>query len=455
MDANGSVYKRCGCRQEGSNRKLGPGCPKLSKPGHGSWYIALDVPSACGGRERIRRGGYPTRASARQALIELRGTERPGAGIVTVETWLNRWLDNSVRLRESTRCSYTQLCRNHLIPYLGRVPLRDLTGQQISGMLESVRRFSAASKRPVSDGTIARIFATLRAALNAAVRQGLIEHNPARLVEQARARRPHAVVWTEARINQYLLDGQRPPVAVWTATQTAHFLHTIREHRLYAAYHLIALRGLRRGEAAGLRWCDVDLDGQVLTIRQQIQRVGGHLAQCPTKTESSCRTIALDRTTTAVLRRHHARQQAEAATYGTTPSGYVFTNQRGAPLNPDRLTRLLYELTAAAGLPPVRLHDLRHGAASLALQAGADLKVVQDQLGHSSVVITADTYVSVLPDVARQAAEDTATLILQTGRLIPGTNRPRRPQRTTKPRKTRPRGTTGTPPRRGRTAATA
>ena len=294
----------------------------------------------------------------------------------------------------------------------------------------------------MSDGTIARIYATLRAALNVAVRQGLIEHNPARLVEQARARRPHAVVWTEARINQYLLDGQRPPVAVWTAAQTAHFLHAIREHRLYVAYHLIALRGRRHGEAAGLRWCNVDLDGQALTVRQQIQRVGGHLAQCPTKTESFCRTI------TAVLRRHHARQLAEAATYGTTPSGYVFTNQRGAPLNPDRLTRLLCELTALAGLPPVLLHDLRHGAASLALQAGADLKVVQDQLGHSSIVITADTYVSVLPDVARQAAEDTATLILQAGRLIPGTNRPRRPQRSTKPRKTRPRGTTVTSPRR-------
>lgn len=82
--------------------------------------------------------------------------------------------------------------------------------------------------------------------------------------------------------------------------------------------------------------------------------------------------------------------------------------------------------------------EAAYGAASLALQAGADLKVAQDQLGHSSIVITADTYVSVLPDVARHAAEDTAALILQAGRLIPGTSRPRRPQRSTKPRKTKP-----------------
>lgn len=108
--------------------------------------------------------------------------------------------------------------------------------------------------------------------------------------------------------------------------------------------------------------------------------------------------------------------------------------QQGGPLNPDFLTRLLYDLIRASGLPPVRLHDLRHGAASLALQAGVDLKVVQDQLGHSSIVITADTYVSVLPEVARQAAENTATLILQAGRLVPGTNRPRRPERLGTPR---------------------
>lgn len=90
MKANGSVYKRCGCREAISARKLGPRCPKLSRPGHGSWYIALDVPSARGGRERIRRGGYPTRVAAEQALADLRATDRPGNGIVTVETWLNR-----------------------------------------------------------------------------------------------------------------------------------------------------------------------------------------------------------------------------------------------------------------------------------------------------------------------------------------------------------------------------
>jgi hypothetical protein len=99
----------------------------------------------------------------------------------------------------------------------------------------------------------------------------------------------------------------------------------------------------------------------------------------------------------------------------------------GDPMAPDRLSRYFRQLSAAAGLPPIRLHDLRHGAASLALAAGTDLKVVQDMLGHSSIVLTADTYTSVLPEVARQAAEDTAALIIAAGCLIPGTQRRRRP----------------------------
>jgi hypothetical protein len=90
----------------------------------------------------------------------------------------------------------------------------------------------------------------------------------------------------------------------------------------------------------------------------------------------------------------------------------VFTNTRGDPIKPDRLGELFHRLVRDADLPPIRLHDLRHGAASLSLAAGNDLKTVQTMLGHSSIVLTADTYTSVLPDLAHHAAEATARLIL-------------------------------------------
>jgi integrase len=135
-----------------------------------------------------------------------------------------------------------------------------------------------------------------------------------------------------------------------------------------------------------------------------IRRSAGDL---PAQTPHSIRVIAPDHTTIAALRAHRSQQQAEAATYGPgyRASGFVFTNLNGDPMAPDRLTRTFRKLTAQAGLPPVRLHDLRHGAATLALAAGVDLRVVQDMLGHSSIVLTADTYTSVLPAVAHTAAE--------------------------------------------------
>jgi integrase len=239
------------------------------------------------------------------------------------------------------------------------------------------------------------------------------------------------VVWSAYRIEQWRRTGERPAVAVWTAQLTARFLASIKDHRLYAVYHLIALRGLRRGEAAGLRWCDIDLDGKTAVITQQLQQYDGRLAICPlTKTAHSSRVIALDHTTVAALRAHHDRQRAEAGAYGPgyRTSGFVFTNLNGDPMAPDRLTRTFKKLAAEAGLPPVRLHDLRHGAATLALAAGVDLRVVQDMLGHSSIVLTADTYTSVLPAVAPSAAEKVATLIIQAGCLVPGTRRHRRRQ---------------------------
>jgi integrase len=133
----------------------------------------------------------------------------------------------------------------------------------------------------------------------------------------------------------------------------------------------------------------------------------------PPKSDAGRRVIALDKTTIAALREHWFRQETERAAAGPrwAGTGYVFTTQAGKPVGPDRMTRMFGKLVAASGLPPVTLHGLRHGAATLALAAGTDLKVVQDQLGHSTVVLTADTYTSVLPETARAAADRTAGLL--------------------------------------------
>jgi integrase len=267
--------------------------------------------------------------------------------------------------------------------------------------------------------------------------------NPARRVEMPATRRPHAVVWTDGRVEQWQAGGARPAVAVWTAVQLALFLGFVAEDPLYPLWWLIALRGLRRGEAAGLWWCDVDLDRRQLTIVSQRTTVGYQVVEGPPKSAPSRRTVALDRRTVQILRAHRARQRQYAIDNGRVwrDTDYVLTRPDGRVYHPNYFTKRLRYLIDRSGLPPVRLHELRHGAASLAHTAGADLKIVQDQLGHASIVLTVDTYTSVLPAAQHKAAEATARLILTTVRAARdkikkvnrrrGTTRP--PQKSTTP----------------------
>ncbi|MGH3669739.1 MAG: tyrosine-type recombinase/integrase, partial [Pseudonocardiaceae bacterium] len=272
--------------------------------------------------------------------------------------------------------------------------------------------------QPHTPTTLAHIRTTLRGALNSAIRQGLIRHNPACQVELPSRRRAHALVWTPGRVADWHATGIRPPVAVWTAAQLAAFLDSVRQDRLYALWWLAALRGLRRGELAGLRWADLDLDHRQLVILRARTTAGYQVFEGPPKSAASTRTIALDRHTVAALREHahHQRQERHTAAGRWHNTGYVFTNRHGNPLHPGFLTHRLTALVAAAGLPPIRLHDLRHGAATLAHLAGTDLKTICDQLGHSSIVLTADIYTSVLPAAQHKAAEATAQLVLDAAR---------------------------------------
>jgi integrase len=386
----------------------------LRERSHGSWYFAVDLPGGRDGRRhQLRRGGFRTRAAAEAAKGYLLGADADcDRGLVTLGQWLDLWLEMRQTLGYSTRRIYTQHVRDYLKPRLRGIPLSELTVGKVQAMFTSLVRLNGTRNRPLSPATLQRIRGCLHVALNDAIRRGLITHNPAHWVELPSGRRPHAVVWTEPRVAHWRATGERPAVAVWTAQQTAQFLQHVREHPLYPLYHLVALLGLRRGEAVGLRWCDLDLIARVLMVSHQVRDHNGRTVVCPPKTDSSIRVIALDHLTVGVLRRLSAIE----APSDRPLTGFLFTNQRGDPLSPGYVTHTFRRLIADAGLPPIRLHDLRHGAASLSLAAGNELKTVQAMLGHSSIVLTADTYTSVLPCLAHQAAEATAELVLRAAR---------------------------------------
>ncbi|WP_181970727.1 tyrosine-type recombinase/integrase [Kitasatospora xanthocidica] len=450
MHGTGTIYKRCGCRNPHTGRQLGSLCPDLPHRGHGSWYLAMPRRAAVDDhRSRLRRGGYRTRADAERALKRLQDHDHVhDGGLLTTGQWLQRWyVIVEPHLRPSTARGYRQHLEQYLIPLLGRELLCELTNDAVQQAFSTIVRRHQDMSRPVSAGTLRRVQATLRAALNLAVRSGLLATNPARHLDLPRAPRPYPVVWTDNRVAEWRRTGERPPVAVWTPVQTAAFLAFASDHRLYALYHLYALRGLRRGEGAGLRWSDFDASGHTLTVARQLQqRENGRLEVCSVKTRAGERTIALDRNTIHALITHRNRQEEEQLAAGTdwNESDFIFTDAYGRPLRPDYIGHVFQNMVRRSGLPPVRLHDLRHGAASLALTGGSDLKVVQAQLGHSTIMTTADTYTSVLPETAHLSAEATARVVIDAARKL---SRGIRYQST--PRKRRAKGRQGVSPKGG------
>jgi integrase len=171
--------------------------------------------------------------------------------------------------------------------------------------------------------------------------------------------------------------------------------------RLAAFYQLAAATGMRIGEVAGLAWADVHLDSGYLTVRRA-------------KTAAGRRRVELDPGTVAALRAHRRAQAAERLAFGAgyRDHGLVFTRSGGEPLNPDAVSLQFKRRAARLGLPVIRFHDLRHGWATLALEAGEHPKVVAEQLGHASVKVTLDTYSHVTPGMQRGAVARVAGLFL-------------------------------------------
>jgi integrase len=205
---------------------------------------------------------------------------------------------------------------------------------------------------------------------------------------------------------------------VWTGEQTGEFLDRAEGHRLYPLYHLIAHTGLRRGEGCGAEVDSLDLDAGMLLISANLVQLGWETEDGDPKTEASDAPVVLDKETVKVLRAHLKRRNEEKLEWGDAwvESGKLFCRENGEPYHPAYVTDQFERLAFEAGLPPITLHGLRHGAATMMLAAGIEPKVVSARLRHSSVQITMDLYTEVVDQLARDAAEKTAAMIPRKGR---------------------------------------
>jgi integrase len=348
--------------------------------------------------------GYASKKEAEAELATVMAALVTGTHIqasrVLVRDYLSKeWLP-AIRstIRPTTFASYESHVALYLLPELGHIQLQELSACDLNafyGKLLSEKR--RRGNKELAPGTVRRIHATLHRALKDAVRWNKIGRNPADSADPPRA----------------LLCGEGE-MKTWSVPDLKTFLAAQRESPNYPLWLTLITTGLRRGEALGLRWQDLDLEARTMAIRQTRVVIGYQPLLSTPKTRKGRRQVALDPATVSVLAELKERRAKEMTARGEdlTEGELVFLNEQGEPIHPDRVSAYFTRAAKTAGVPVIRLHDLRHTHATLALSAGVHPKVVSERLGHANIGITLDTYSHCLPVLSEEAACRVAALVV-------------------------------------------
>ncbi|MGO8683061.1 MAG: tyrosine-type recombinase/integrase [Thermoleophilia bacterium] len=387
-------------------------CPVcVDKRGRGKRYWAehgrLDACPSCGGRlddlmarrQIVPPERYRTKKEAQEHLTHELHAGMTGnfmePALLTVKEYLEEhWLPNirGQGLRMTTLVAYNLHVKQRIVPNIGPIRLQKLTTKDVDALYARLASEPGPRGRPLSSATCLAVHHVLHKALSKAVAWHLINHNPADGAEHPKVRRPQ--------------------MNTWSGEEITLFLQLTADDRLHPLWRLLVTSGLRRGEALALRWSDVDLAAGRLSICRSRTQAGYQVVEVGTKTGRD-RSVAIARSTVATLQRQAAQQAADAAAWQAawSDSGHVFTREDGEPWHPDRVTKLFGRAVKTTGLRVIRLHDLRHSYATLALRAGVHPKVVQEALGHANIAMTMDTYSHAIPALQESAAELIAALI--------------------------------------------
>lgn len=370
--------------------------PRTLRNGQTVWDAVIDLARRPDGtRNRKWFRGFPSAEAAQRKLAEvvLDHDGGPSAPADTLREFLvGSWMPAiRARVRPSSHDSYRRLIEQHILPSLGDVALAELTPEVLNAfyaeLLLAGRKDGTGG---LSTRTVLYAHTLLRKALKDGVRWGRLPENVADRADPPRSRSPE--------------------FATWSASELEGFLGRVRSDRLYACWRLAAMTGLRRGEVLALRWEDVDLDGGRIAVRQTLQAIAGDLAFGPPKS-GRARAVLLDAETVEALKAHRKRQVQERLAAPSWETTLVFCSEEGEPIHPDRFSAAFRRVIKRARLPLIRLHDLRHTHATLALSAGVHPKVVAERLGHATVNVTLNTYSHVLPTLQEEAAERIAALL--------------------------------------------
>lgn len=332
--------------------------------------------------EEYRKGVLPTKAK------------------MTVGQWVDTWLETYAknRVRQNTFEGYQRVVNGHLKPSIGSFILKDLRPEQVQKMLN--QKLAAGNIRtggPLGSRQVEYIYVVLHMALEQAVKNQLVSRNVCDAVDKPKKEKKEFIPWT--------------------TEQTNHFLNSVKESRLFPLYMVAWGTGLRRSEILGLKWDDIDFKKGTLTVRRSLVRIKGGYKFGEPKTKKSKRTLPLPDQVTQELKNWKSKQAKEKMAWNAihkdveadqrpeyNAMSLVFCNELGDAINPEFISRQFKRDLKKANLPEIRFHDLRHGHATMLLELGEDIKVISDRLGHSTIILTADTYSHVREKMQREAS---------------------------------------------------
>lgn len=345
--------------------------------------------------------GLKTKRAAEKKLTELLGQMDEGSYISsskqTLAQYLATWLASikPPAVSPSTWSGHRTFVKCHIIPALGDIPLERLSASHLDkfygDLLDHGRR---DGKGGLSPRSVSLAHATLHTALATAVRSKLLARNVVKEASPPRAQR-------------------LSPRPTWSVEELTKFLEHVAGDRLFAAYHLAAFTGLRRGELLGLRWRDLDLEANTLSSVHTVISVDYAVLSSTPKTAAGRRSVVFDARTAEVMKRHRLNQNEERVSVELGPAladDLVFSGPDGSPIHPNGFSDRFDRLVRAVNIPRLTVHGLRHTHATLMLKANVHPRVVQERLGHANIAVTLQTYSHVLPGMQAAAADKFAQM---------------------------------------------
>ena len=292
----------------------------------------------------------------------------------TVSEWLDEWMKTfcAVKAKPLTYSSYEVAIKNHIKPSIGALKMQAVKGVHVQKLYNGMTAAGSSAK------TVKNVAAILHKAFSVAQKQGMIQVNPCDAAELPKATQKEIKPLTDAEI----------PL----------FLKAIDGHPMENAYALCLFAGLREGECLGLSWSQVDFEARRITISQQLQhekKKGAAYYIAPGTKSGKPRQIEPPEIAFQYLRAERKRQAENRLAAGelwSNPDNLVFTDEMGGHLAISTFYKTFKRIAASIGRPDARPHDLRHTAATVAIASGADIKSVQDLLGHATASFTLNVY---------------------------------------------------------------